>query len=181
MDDVAAPAPRLRLGALCAQPGAEPYYLDRPVRDRAPGSEALRRMTAALRPGGWLLVEDFDVVLHPLACPGMCGPQQHRANRLRTGFRTLLAERGVDLEYGRNAAAPVARRRTDQSRGRRPSSRWPRRRGGWMPRTSGRSATGWSPRGLATREEIDGHLAAVVAGRLDIVTPPLVSARGRRR
>jgi SAM-dependent methyltransferase len=30
--------------------------------------EALRRIVAALRPGGWLLIEDFDVSLQPLAC-----------------------------------------------------------------------------------------------------------------
>jgi hypothetical protein len=35
--------------------------------------------------------------------------------------------------------------------------------------------------GRATAEEVDAHLRAVAAGQLDIATPPLVSAWGRRR
>jgi hypothetical protein len=32
----------------------------------------------------------------------------------------------------------------------------------------------------ATAEELDAHLAAVASGHLDLATPPLVSAWGRR-
>ena len=35
-------------------------------------------------------------------------------------------------------------------------------------------------RGLATRDEIERHLENLAAGRLDVATAPLVSARGRR-
>ncbi len=34
--------------------------------------------------------------------------------------------------------------------------------------------------GAATDDEIDAHLAALAAGALDVSTPPLVSAWGRR-
>jgi hypothetical protein len=34
--------------------------------------------------------------------------------------------------------------------------------------------------GYVTAEEIDAHLLAVEAGRLDVTTPPLISAWGRR-
>lgn len=34
--------------------------------------------------------------------------------------------------------------------------------------------------GLPTDEEIEGHLAAVEAGRLDLATSPMISAWGRR-
>ena len=50
------------------------------VPDRA---RALATMVAALRPGGWLLVEDADTDLQPLACLDDSGPAQRRANRLR--------------------------------------------------------------------------------------------------
>jgi hypothetical protein len=33
---------------------------------------------------------------------------------------------------------------------------------------------------VASAEEVDAHLRAVAAGQLDIATPPLVSASGRR-
>jgi hypothetical protein len=59
-------------------------------------------MTQALRPGGWLLIEDFDVGLQPLACPAPTSPAEERANRIRDGFLALLAERGVDLRLGRS-------------------------------------------------------------------------------
>jgi hypothetical protein len=35
--------------------------------------------------------------------------------------------------------------------------------------------------GLATATEIEQHLAAVTSGRIDLATPPLVTARGQRR
>ena len=68
-----------------------------PARDAA-----LATMAAALRPGGVLLVEDADPALQPRSCLEETGPEQVLANRLRSGFRTLLAERGVDLAYGRS-------------------------------------------------------------------------------
>jgi len=36
-------------------------------------------MVAALRPGGWLLVEDADTELQPLVCLEESGPAQQRA------------------------------------------------------------------------------------------------------
>jgi len=68
------------------------------VADR---DKALQSMVQSLRPGGWLFVEDADPALQPLICPDEYGPQQRLANKLRTGFRKLLAQRGADLAYGR--------------------------------------------------------------------------------
>ena len=84
-----------------------------PDRERA-----LRSMAGVLRPGGWLFVEDADPALQPLICPDEYGPEQELANRLRRGFRTLLAERGADLGV-RADAAPAAARRGAGRRGRR--------------------------------------------------------------
>ena len=68
------------------------------VPDRA---RALATMAAALRPGGWLLVEDADTELQPLACLDEVGPAQQRANRLRRAVRELMTRRGADLRFGR--------------------------------------------------------------------------------
>ncbi|MFJ5726502.1 methyltransferase domain-containing protein [Streptomyces paradoxus] len=141
---------------------------------------ALRTMVQALRPGGWLVVEDADPALQPLICPDEYGPDQERANRLRRGFRELLRRRGADLSYGRrlprllreaglvdveaDAYFPVAS----------PAC------------TALEAATVRQVRDqlvaadLATDEEIDEHLAAVEAGRLDLATSPMISAWGRR-
>ncbi|MEV6010974.1 methyltransferase domain-containing protein [Streptomyces sp. NPDC051976] len=147
------------------------------VTDRA---EALRRMVQALRPGGWLLLEDADPALQPLLCPDESGPEQRLANRLRTGFRTLMAARGADLGYGRTLPrvlreAGLADVAADA----------------YFPLTSPactvlEDATvrqirhHLTAQHLATDEEIDRHLANVATGRLDLATAPMISAWGRR-
>jgi ubiquinone/menaquinone biosynthesis C-methylase UbiE len=141
--------------------------------------DALRTMVGALRPGGWLLVEDADPALQPLLCIDEYGDEQRLANRLRRGFRSLLAERGADLAYGRTlprllraaglvdvaadayfpitspACAVLERATVEQIRGRLLAA------------------------GLATADEIERHLGNLDAGVLDCTTSPLISAWGR--
>jgi SAM-dependent methyltransferase len=142
---------------------------------------ALTSMIAALRPGGRLLLEEADPGLQPLLCPDDHGPAQHLANRLRHGFRALMAERGADLAYGRTlprllrehglvdvaadayfpitapACATLERATVEQIRDRLVDA------------------------GLATAAEVDEHLDNIAAGRVpDLATAPLVSAWGRR-
>jgi SAM-dependent methyltransferase len=62
---------------------------------------AVAAMARALRPGGWLVLEDADPALQPLLCPEESGPAEVVGNRLRRGFRSLLAAQGADLEFGR--------------------------------------------------------------------------------
>lgn len=142
--------------------------------------QALRSMVAALAPGGWLVVEDFDVAVQPAACPDPVGEDAERANRIRAGFEDLLVERGVDLRFGRSlprrfrdlglvdvgadawmplavpAAAPLEIANTEQVR------------------------AALVARGVATDVELDAHIDAARRGALDIATPPLVTAWGRR-
>lgn len=147
------------------------------VTDR---EQALRTMAESLRPGGWLLLEDADPALQPLTCLDESGPEQALANRLRSGFRSLLAARGADLAYGRKL--PRLLRETglvDVNAD------------AYFPITSPacyvlEAATVRHVRGelvaagLATDEEIDRHLANVAAGLLDPATSPMISAWGRR-
>ena len=141
---------------------------------------ALERMARALRPGGWLVIEDFDPGMQPLACVDVVGPEQRLANKVRAGVRSLLAERGADLELGRRLPrllreAGLVEVAADA----------------FMPLalTAGSNLEqanvtqvreGLIAGGHVTAEEIDAHLQAVEAGRLDVATAPLVSAWGRR-
>jgi SAM-dependent methyltransferase len=147
------------------------------LTDRA---EALRRMVQALRPGGRLLLEDADPALQPLACPDASGPEQLLANRLRSGFRTLMAQRGADLAYGRTLPRLLREAGLADVQAQ-----------ACFPLTAPacnvlEAATVRHIRrdlvtaALATDEEIDRHLAAVTAGRLDLATAPMISAWGRR-
>ena len=146
-----------------------------PARDAA-----LATMVAALRPGGVLLVEDADPALQPLSCLEETGPEQALANRLRRGFRTLLAERGVDLAYGRSlprrlraaglvdVAADAAFPVSDPACNHLEAATITLVRDQLLDH------------GIATEAEIERHLAAVVAGRLDLAQPPMISCWGRR-
>ncbi|WP_329216221.1 methyltransferase domain-containing protein [Streptomyces sp. NBC_01485] len=146
-----------------------------PDRERA-----MRSMVKALRPGGRLLIEDADPALQPLLCPDEHGPEQQLANRLRHGFRQLLAGRGADLSYGRKLPRLLREaglRRVEAD--------------AYFPVTSPacaalESATVRQIRdelvraGLATDEEIDRHLTNVATGGMDLATAPMISAWGRK-
>ncbi|WP_327294209.1 MULTISPECIES: methyltransferase domain-containing protein [unclassified Streptomyces] len=147
------------------------------VTDRA---EALRRMVQALRPGGRLLIEDADPGLQPLLCPDESGPEQRLANRLRSGFRELMAARGADLAYGRTLPRLLREAGLDGVQA-----------DAYFPITSPactvlEAATVRQIRsrlvaaGIATDQDIDQHLANVATGRLDLATSPMISAWGRR-
>jgi SAM-dependent methyltransferase len=145
--------------------------------DRA---SALATMTAALRPGGWLLVEDADTALQPLACLDDSGPAQQRANRMRDAVRELLTRRGADLRFGRTlpralreaglvdvaaaGAFPVGGPACD------------RLEASTIEHVRGELLAA----GLADDAEIDAHLTAIHSGELDLTLAPLISAWGRR-
>jgi SAM-dependent methyltransferase len=147
------------------------------VTDR---ERALRTMADSLRPGGRLLLEDADPALQPLICLDEYGPDQALANRLRAGFRALLAGRGADLAYGRKLPRLL-----------REAGLTGVNADAYFPITGPacdllEAATVRHVRdqlvagGQATDEEIDRHLANVAAGRLDLATSPMISAWGRR-
>ena len=73
----------------------------------------LEKLVAGLRPGGWILVEDLDasgpVHLPPsrqLFVPDELGV---RHQRLNAAAAALVADAGVDLEFGRELPAHLAR------------------------------------------------------------------------
>jgi SAM-dependent methyltransferase len=139
-------------------------------------AEALSTMLTALRPGGWLLLEEADPGLQPLVCPDEFGDEQRLANRLKLGFRSLMSERGVDLAFGRTLprllrSAGMVRVQSDA----------------YFP-MSGPACDELEratveqirelliSKGLATADEIEAHLSNVASGRLDLATSPMVSA-----
>ena len=131
-------------------------------------------------PGGVMLVEDADPALQPLSCLEEIGPPQELANRIRRGFRQLLAERGVDLAYGRtlprrlravglvqvaaDAAFPVSDPACNALE----------------TATINLIRDQLLDHGIATEDEIARHLANVAAGTLDLAQPPMISCWGRR-
>ncbi len=143
-------------------------------------SKALATMIDALKPGGWLLAEEADPGLQPLACPDDNGAAEKLANKLKLAFRALMAERGVDLSFGRklprllraaglvdvlsDAYFPIGGPAVDRLE--RATVEQIRQR---LIATE-----------LATEDEIEQHLSNVATGQLDLATSPMVSAWGRK-
>ena len=65
----------------------------------AQAGDAVRRMAAALRPGGWLVVEDIDATDVLLATDDPF--EQEAANVVVRAFRAAIAQRGADANIGR--------------------------------------------------------------------------------
>ena len=141
--------------------------------------EALRRMAAALRPGGHL-PRGHRHRPAPHACPARRDAEHARAERIRAGFVALLVVRGVDRRFGRTL--PASMRALGLTDVRADAS---------SPLADPASAAlefanvqqvrdGLVAQGDATTEEIDAHVAALGDARLDLCVPPLVSASGRR-
>lgn len=140
----------------------------------------LARLASALRPGGWLVVEDADPALQPLACPADATEAGARAERIRRGFRTLLARRGADLEFGRSLPTLLRAAGLQDVQAE-----------GYFPFTSPacralEAATVRQLRaqltesGLATDTDIEAHLTCLETETLDITTAPLLTTWGRR-
>jgi hypothetical protein len=137
-------------------------------------------MINALKPGGWLLLEEADPGLQPLVCPDEYGAAQVLANKLKMAFRSLMADRGVDLSFGRTlprllrsaglvdvqcdsffpmggpACNELERATIEQIRERLIAA------------------------DLASEDEIAQHLSNVATGELDLATSPMVSAWARK-
>lgn len=141
--------------------------------------EALATMMRALRPGGWLLIEEADPQLQPLACPDEYGEDQRLANKIKHAFRELMRERGVDLAFGRT----LARRLREAGCVAVASD-------GFFPiggpqcselerLTTLQIGEQLIRSGLIRDDEVHRHLANLAAGRVDVATSPMVSAWGR--
>jgi SAM-dependent methyltransferase len=141
---------------------------------------ALETMIDAVRPGGWVFVEDADPGLQSLACPDQLGEREQLANMLKDGFRSPVAAGGADLAFGRT----LPRRLHDAGLidvgadafvpiGGTPSSEL-------ELATINQIGDRLVERGLATRADLDAHVAHVMAGDLDLVTSPMISAWGMK-
>ncbi|MFL6112835.1 MAG: class I SAM-dependent methyltransferase [Catenulispora sp.] len=143
-----------------------------PERERALGT-----MAAALRPGGRILVECADQVLQPLTCPDETGPEQELANKVRQAIWSLNAPRGR-TPFGRTLPRALRAAGFEDVRA---EVRFPL--AGPDPARLQRLMVEWArgpatAAGVLTDEEIDRHLADLVAGRLDVAVFPVVSASG---
>ena len=61
---------------------------------------ALARLVGALKPGGWLVVEDYDPVIVDRAFPIVNGENAATVRKCLLALRSLMESRGVDMTWG---------------------------------------------------------------------------------
>jgi SAM-dependent methyltransferase len=83
------------------EPGAFDLAHERLVLQHLPSRrQALERMVGAVRPGGWVLIEDFDRGWLPLT--PTCEPADARLfTKVMDAFGQVLVDGGVDVDLGR--------------------------------------------------------------------------------
>jgi len=62
---------------------------------------ALKKMVAALKPGGWVVLEEFD---HLAFLPNLQPNSPNDGLKLRDAFEQVLTSQGIDQRYGRSLA-----------------------------------------------------------------------------
>jgi ubiquinone/menaquinone biosynthesis C-methylase UbiE len=142
---------------------------------------ALGRLVSTLRPGGWLLAEDFDAEIGSDAYVGALSDEEALGNRIVLGVRALLAQRGADTALGhklpqmlRDAGLEEVGAEANQVIERGDAIRRLQRA------NIAQVSTQLLDQGVVTREELDRYLALLDDGTVNPRSPLLVSAWGRR-
>ena len=108
LESLAAPAIEVRRHDIVRDPSPGPAFdlvharlilVHLPERERA-----LANMAGALKPGGWLVCEEFDSLSMP-ADPAL-HPDEH-ALKAQAAMQRVMASRGANTRYGRDLAARV--------------------------------------------------------------------------
>jgi SAM-dependent methyltransferase len=144
--------------------------------EHLPGrDEVLDRLVGALRPGGWLLIEDYDWTSYGTE------PASETIERVSRAILEFMSEAGFDPYLGRRLMGALDRRgladagaegRLLVMRSGHPGAAFYR-----LSLVSLRDAI--AERGTVTEAEIDEALAAIDRGDLTLVSPTMVAAWGR--
>jgi len=142
-----------------------------PARDAA-----LDRLVRALRPGGWLVVEDYDWTGFGF------DPADELESRAAAAVLTFMANAGFDQTYGRRVTSALAERGLTDVRGEGRSLVIDAGHPGFpfFALSFEQLAPAVVQAGLLTESDADAMRAALEAGANRVITPTLVAALGRK-
>jgi ubiquinone/menaquinone biosynthesis C-methylase UbiE len=148
------------------------------VRERV---TALDRLVSALRPGGWLLAEDFDSDIAPDAVVDPQSEGEELANLMMRGVRSLLAQRGADTALGHKLPRLLRQAGLEEVR----ADAYQAIEAGDAIRQLQRAniaqvAVPLVEQALVSRGELERYLTLLDERRVSPSSPLLVSACGRR-
>lgn len=141
---------------------------------------ALQAMVRALRPGGWLLIEEGDMSLQELLCPEDATPEQRLANRVGRARHDLSVQRGIDTSFGRKVPRLLREAGLEAINAEIFAPLVSAACNRLMAASLRQLREPLAVSGLATQEETAQLLHAVESGRLDLTTTPLISTSARK-
>jgi len=141
----------------------------------------LRSLVGALRPGGWILIEDFDNVV--LDGTFAVTPEQQTVRRIAYAFRHVLEDTGADTIYARALPDLLALHDLHDIAG---EARLVLGAGGsdaagLLASNYAQAGAAMVRRGLCTEPELAAALRLLDDRRFVVATPLLFSVRGRTR
>jgi SAM-dependent methyltransferase len=145
--------------------------------EHLPGRDAaLDRLVRALRPGGWLVVEDYDWTGFGF------DPAAALETRAATAILTFMANAGFDQTYGRRLTSSLAERGLTDVRGAGRSHVIDSADPGFafFALSYDQLAPGVVQAGLLSEGDAAAMRASLAAGAHRIITPTLVASVGRR-
>ena len=140
-----------------------------------------RRLVSAVRPGGWLLLEDFDSDIAPDAFPAPQSDDEELGNSMMRSVRSLLTQRGADTALG-HKLPQLLRDAGLEDVG---ADAYQAIEAGDAVRQLQRAniaevADALVGQALVTRDELERYLTLLDERRISPSSPLLVSAWGRR-
>jgi 2-polyprenyl-3-methyl-5-hydroxy-6-metoxy-1,4-benzoquinol methylase len=146
-------------------------------------STALRRLVAAVRPGGWLLLEDVDFGGPTAAAMARYFHPPERASRAEKMIRAvavLFEAAGADPSFGPALVGALKEAGLEQAGGELRAPIVPGGSDQWVSGTVEQLRERMVETGLVTAEDIDEFLAMAADPSSHYVPPLMVAAWGRR-
>lgn|SRR5262245_9971199 len=142
----------------------------------------IRRLIAALKPNGWLLLEDFDPSLVRRDLPSACAEDAALSRKVFAAMRTLMLQRGLNVDFARDLYANmVAMGLVDVAMEGHIAVRPGGSPGAELDRANLSQIRDEAiARGLLTSDEVDRMATLLELPAFAVLSPVMFSARGRK-